>query len=60
MVKGNVVMTFENVSSPQGLRQLIQALKRERMGPMRRMWAAQRMGRPFQRFDGQFGAPDTA
>ena len=60
MVNGNVVMTFENVNSPQGLRQLIQALKRERMGPMRRMWAAQRMGRPFQRFDGQFAAPDTA
>jgi hypothetical protein len=60
MVNGNVVMTFENVNSPQGLRQLIQALKRERMGPMRRMRAAQRMGRPFQRFGGQFGAPDTA
>jgi len=60
MVNGNVVMTFENVNSPQGLRQLIQALKRGRMGPMRRMWAAQRMGRPFQRFDGQFAAPDTA
>jgi hypothetical protein len=51
MVNGNVVMMFENVNSPQGLRQLIQTLKRERMGPMRRMWVAQRMGRPFQRFD---------
>ena len=60
MVNGNVVMTFENVNSPQGLKQLIQALKRERMGPIRRVWAAQRMGRPFQRFDGQFCAPDTA
>jgi hypothetical protein len=40
MVNGNVVMTFENVNSPQGVRQLIQALKRERMGPMRRMWGA--------------------
>jgi hypothetical protein len=56
MVNGNVVMTFENVSSPQGLRQLIQALKRERMGPMWRMWATQRMGKPFQRFPGQLGA----
>jgi hypothetical protein len=59
MVNGNVVMTFENVNSPQGLRQLIQALKRERMGPIGRAWAAQRMGRPFQRFGGQSGAPDT-
>jgi hypothetical protein len=44
MVNGNVVMTFENVNSPQGLRQLVQALKRERMGPMRRTWAARRAG----------------
>jgi hypothetical protein len=56
MVKGNVVMTFENVNSPQGLRQLIQALKRERMGPMWRAWARQRMGKPFQGFQGQLGA----
>jgi hypothetical protein len=56
MVKGNVVMTFENVSSPQGLKQLIQALKRERMGPMWRAWATQRMGKPFQGFQGQLGA----
>jgi len=40
VVNGNVVMTFENVNSPQGLRQLIQALKRERIGPMRRRWGA--------------------
>jgi hypothetical protein len=58
MVNGNVVMTFENVSSPQGLRQLIQALKRERMGPMRRMWATQGMGKPFQRFRGELD-PDA-
>ena len=56
MVNGNVVMTFDNVNSPQGLRQLIQALKRERLGPVGRAWAAQRMGRPFQRFQGQLGA----
>jgi hypothetical protein len=58
MVNGNVVMTFENVSSPQGLRQLIQALKRERIGPMRRMWATQGMRKPFQRFRGQLD-PDA-
>jgi hypothetical protein len=34
MVNGNVVMTFENVKDPQGVRQLIQALKRELSGPM--------------------------
>jgi len=44
MLNGNVVMTFENVNSPQGLRQLVQALKRERMGPMRRTWATRRAG----------------
>jgi hypothetical protein len=30
MINGNVVMTFENIKDPQGMRQLIQALKRER------------------------------
>ncbi len=49
MVNGNIVMTFENIKDPQGLRQLIQALKRARMGPGARMWAAQRMGQ-LQRF----------
>jgi len=34
MVNGNVVLTFENVKDPQGVRQIIQALKRERIGPM--------------------------
>jgi hypothetical protein len=34
MVNGNVVLTFENIKDPQGVRQLIQALKRERIGPM--------------------------
>ena len=35
MVDGRVVLTFENVKDPQGVRQLIQALKREGLGPMR-------------------------
>ena len=53
IVNGNIVMTFENVKDPQGLRQLIQALKRAHLGPMGgRMWAAQRMRGPFQRFGG--------
>jgi len=40
MVSGNIVMTLENIKDPQGLRQLIQALKRARLGPMtRRAWA---------------------
>jgi hypothetical protein len=59
MVKGNIVMTLENVKDPQGLRQLIQALKRTHLGPTGRMWAAQRMGRPFQRFGRQAGTPDA-
>jgi hypothetical protein len=59
MVKGNIVMTLENVKDPQGLRQLIQALKRTHLGLTGRMWAAQRMGRPFQRFGRQAGTPDA-
>lgn len=59
MVKGNIVMTLEDVKDPQGLRQLIQALKRAHLGPTGRMWAAQRMGRPLQRFGKQAGTPDA-
>ena len=59
MVKGNIVMTFENVKDPQGVRQLIQALKRAHAGPMGRRWAAQRMGGPFQRFRKQVDEPDA-
>ena len=59
IVKGNIVMTIENVKDPQGLRQLIQALKRAHLGPMRRMSAAQSMGIPFQRFDRQPGTKDA-
>lgn len=50
MVKGNIVMTLENVKDPQGLRQLIQALKRANPESMGRTWAAQRPGGPFRRF----------
>jgi hypothetical protein len=53
MVKGNMVMTFENVKDPQGLRQLIQALKRAHLRPMARMWGAGRMAGPLQRFGRQ-------
>lgn len=59
MVKENIVMTFENIKDPQGLRQLIQALKRAHLGPTGRMWTAQRIGGPFQRFRRQAGAPDA-
>jgi hypothetical protein len=59
MVNGSIVMTMENVKDPQGLRQLIQALKRARFGPTGRRWAAQRMGRPFQRFGSQAETPDS-
>ncbi len=59
MVKGNIVMTFENIKDPQGLRQLIQALKRAHAGPMGRAWAAQRMGGPFRRFGERAGSPDA-
>jgi RNA polymerase subunit RPABC4/transcription elongation factor Spt4 len=58
MVNGSLIMTIENVKDPQGVRQLIQALKRAHLGPLGRMWAAQRMGRPFQRFGRQAGTPD--
>jgi hypothetical protein len=53
MVNGNMVMTFENVNDPQGVRQLIQALKRARMGARGGMGWGQRQ-RPFRRF----GAPN--
>lgn len=49
MVNGNIIMTLENVKDPQGVRQLVQALKRARIGPMGRTWAARRVERPFQR-----------
>jgi len=55
MVDGNIVMTFENVNDPQGVRQLIQALKRAHMGTGG-MWPRARMRGQFQRFGGQ---PDT-
>lgn len=58
MVKGNIVMTFENIKDPQGLRQLIQALKRAHLRPMGRMWGAGRMGGPLQRFGRQGSAQD--
>jgi len=51
MVKGNMVMTFENVKDPQGLKQLIHALKLSNLGPQRRLWAAGGMGRRFDRFN---------
>jgi hypothetical protein len=54
LVDGNLVMTFENIKDPQGLKQLIQALKRAHLGPMSgRMWAAQRSRDSFQRFGRQ-------
>jgi hypothetical protein len=56
MVNGNIVMTFENIKDPQGVRQLIQALKRAHLGPRGR-WVAQRMG-PFRGFGRQIGARD--
>jgi len=52
MVNGSIVMTFENVNDPQGVRQLVQALKRAHMGS-RGMWPGARMGRRFERFGGQ-------
>jgi hypothetical protein len=59
MVKGNIVMTFENVKDPQGVRQLISALERTHAGPMGRGWAGQRMGGPFHRFRKQIDGPDA-
>jgi len=56
MVNGNIVMTFENIKDPQGVRQLIQALKQARLRPGG-MWAAQRM-RPFRRVGRQIAARD--
>jgi hypothetical protein len=56
MVNGNIVMTFENIKDPQGVMQLIQALKQAHLGPQG-MRAAQRMG-PFRRFGRQTGAGD--
>jgi hypothetical protein len=48
--EGKVVMTFENVKDPQGVRQLVEALKRQQgfQGPGRvRPWMGQRF-RPMQ------------
>lgn len=59
MVNGKMVMTFANINDPQGLRQLIQALKRTRLGPMRRLWATQRREGLSQKF-GQTRALDTS
>ena len=42
MSEGKVVMTFENVKDPQGVRQLIEALKRESIPWNRRNWLAAR------------------
>jgi len=51
LVNENIVMTFENIKDPQGLRQLIQALKRAHLNPMaRRMGNAQGTGNRFRRF----------
>ncbi|HYB84655.1 MAG TPA: zinc ribbon domain-containing protein [archaeon] len=50
LVEGKVVMTFENVKDPQGVRQLVEALKRQQgfQGPGRaRPWMGQRF-RPMQ------------
>jgi len=56
MVNGNIVMTFENIKDPQGVRQLIQALKQAHLGP-RGLWAAQRM-RQFRGTGRPIGARD--
>jgi len=48
--EGKVIMTFENVKDPQGVRQLVEALKRQQgfQGPGRmRPWMGQRF-RPMQ------------
>jgi hypothetical protein len=45
MSEGKIVMTFQNVQAPQGLRFLIESLKRERFGGPRNMpWRARRFG----------------
>jgi len=55
MVSGNIVMTLENIKDPQGLRQLIQALKRARLGPTTgRTWAGRIPRGPYRRFDRPF------
>jgi hypothetical protein len=50
MVQGNLVMTFENIKDPQGLKQLVRALERSHAGHMGRMGFDRRMGGPFRRF----------
>jgi len=50
LTEGKVIMTFENVKDPQGVRQLVEALKRQQgfQGPGRmRPWMGQRY-RPVQ------------
>jgi len=50
LTEGKVIMTFENVKDPQGVRQLVEALKRQQgfQGPGRmRPWVGQRF-RPVQ------------
>jgi hypothetical protein len=59
MVNGSIIMTFANIKDPQDLRQLIQALKRARLNPKRRLWATQRGRAAFQRF-GQTRTPNTS
>jgi hypothetical protein len=59
MVNGSIVMTLENVKDPQGVRQLIQALKRAHLSATAGMWSSRRMGRPFQRFGGQLDTQDA-
>jgi len=54
MVDGKIVMTIENVKDPQGLRQLIQALKRAQVRPLGgRIWANRGFGRPVRTFERQ-------
>ena len=51
LIEGKVVMTFENVKDPQGVRQLVEALKRQQgfQGPNRpRPWMGQQRFRPMQ------------
>jgi len=60
LMSGDIVMTFENIKDPQGLRQLIQALKRAHLGSINgRMWAAQRSKSRFQRFGRQPEEPNS-
>jgi hypothetical protein len=59
IVQGNIVMTFENIKDPQGLKQLVRALERVRAGPVGRMGFDRRMGGPFRRFREQADGLDA-